>query len=402
METDVIHSVTLEQNVIPPEAFQELYNKYSGAVRTLINSWSWASDSEWNLWNLEKKITTYQGKWPKRFGSLYYKKTGEKLSETVLAEMGEVISRYAKKAQSYHFEITKFVDWQPGAFAERGGTSCWFTPGSPGDFSRKGLSQDPRGYAVLFYETAAKGKAYSKKKGIGRCWAIQQPDYLVIFNAYGIGLSEIAGVLANHLGKSFKRVKIQSRGTQFNTGNKDNMLSSGAVASYDSIGTAYIIGDNFPEVEIINVGDFRFKDVTCKMCKTPQCSLDKDLTSTRHGVYCKECSKDLIQCAQCGEYITKELASLISYAGGAKRHFCVSCAGRAFKCERHGLVVGRGHKVFHTSRLYCETCWNAGDVVTCTGCGNTVDKFKAVKLKKSTLNLCIPCHKLTRKADLHE
>lgn len=398
---DKLNTLSVEPNLIPRDAFTEAY-KYLSGVHAIgahaIRSWSWDNpDSEWNLFSLTAKKAPYKGKWTKRFASYMYKTYKEKIPDDIMSKVGEILSRYTERNErNYHFEFAKFSDWAQGAFKERDGKSCWWGDGK--DYSRKGIVQDPRGYAILFYESKRHFDAYSKKKGAGRCWAIDQGEYVVIFNAYGIPLSDIAAILSQKWKCSFAKAQVKSHGTHINSGNLNNINPVSGVQPYGPVGLCYVIGSSdalkaLPDV--IDIGDIRFKDQRCAICGNLH--IKPEMLSLKNKEYsCQECVKTLIECRYCGKHSKPEQFKAVYDPRDDKRYLvCIGCEGvETGICTLHGAVVHPVTKVWHTNKHYCVGCMAHSKAITCDGaCGHVVDRYIQFGTRKQIVKMCIPCHK---------
>lgn len=336
---------------------------------------------------LEKSPLGYSGTWIKRFASHCYKQRGITLSDEEMSKLGEIISRFTPKTNiTHYFEIAKAFTWKPGAFMESP-NSCWW---SSYDSSRMGMIKDPRGYAVLFYDSETKYTNESKKYGIGRCWLINEPDYGIIFNAYGISLPVIANCLSSALGLTYKSITLTSPNSFINMGNLNNEEGRGG-----NEGVGYILAKDVNKFKSsIDIGDIRARDTTCKECGEE--IFKKDNIKLLNGYVCRSCCADLyFRCNICSEY-TPNLTKTKIWDSQANCHR--SCCPRCeqvranYTCEVHGICMRSTYKIWHTSKHYCSTCLAEGIFQECAGCNHYVTNYGKISTgSRRALCFCKSC-----------
>jgi hypothetical protein len=156
----------------------------------------WNLNADWTNWMVVKG--EFSGTWAKRYSSFVWKNFGCRPPESMIAKLGEILSKSANIENQYICDITNNFDWEPGEFAENEG-SCWW---SEFNHARTGL-QANGGLALRFYKPNGEGN--------GRCWIYVENDRMYIFNNYhhdNLTLYNMACLLATLLGVSYKRVRI--------------------------------------------------------------------------------------------------------------------------------------------------------------------------------------------------
>lgn len=393
-EIDTLYTQAIPGNTIPKAAFREaLRLEMPPAVASILNTVSEMKD--WQLWMKEGKAS-YTGVWTKRFAKVCYENipadtNGHKLDPELLAKIGETLKRFTLNGE-YHFEITRFMDWKPGDFAEKS-NSCWW---SSFNKSRKGFNQLDNGYAVLFYESPEKYKLYKNKKGIGRCWLLNAPKYGAIFNAYGVPLSDIATILSKKFEVDMLKTELYSQGAYLNQGNKNNEEGHGG-----DTGLGFILGHNLEKLPVpIDMGNFQYKP-TCGLCgkKTREVYEGRDFRHSdgRHESLdlCDSCMHLMTGCRVCGVCMHKPTAKHI-YDGdrGTVGDYCPECIAHKVisVCEVHGEHIGRSYKVWHKKARYCHKCLQeATAVCKCNKCNNISNDFKSITIGSYRFKLCKHC-----------
>jgi hypothetical protein len=235
----------------------------------------------------------------------------------------------------------------------------------------------------LFYNSEEQYLKYSKKQGIGRCFAFNHDKGLVIFNAYGIPLSTIAQGIAKAVEAEYSKISIFSHNAYINKGNMNNEGHDGG-----SEGLGYLVGHNLNGISSVDIGDITL-DENCEKC-------DKLLSSRNSkkidGKYwCDKCimKTPVFKCKKCGEYTAKE-HRVDSFT------ICQPCYEGLPTCCNHGKTLQTSYRVWHSNKTVCQKCVNEGLASSCDGCGRMVIKFLSVGLPKRKLHLCIACVQKTQ------
>jgi len=173
------------------------YTSYYRDIDTSFQQYIYGSQYHWlgmsmteNVLNTVKVIgvdgTNKQGRFTKRFQAEMYKR-GIKLNPSAMSSIGNAFNECMVRTRTYYIEITNNFSWRDGRYGKE--DSCWWGTYSA---SRDTL-YNSGGYGILFYPDSDRTSVFD---GIGRVWVFPNSDEsLVVFNAYGVGDKESAGVV---------------------------------------------------------------------------------------------------------------------------------------------------------------------------------------------------------------
>lgn len=123
-----------------------------------------------------------KGRMTKRISKHYYDQYGFDLDESTRALVGNFLN-YDAPPGPFHYDVTNVIDWKAGDFGDHG--SCFL-------ISRlhavAGI-EDYGATALRFWKSA------TRTKGIARTWVAPHQDKPVVFNAYGLSLTQYASFL---------------------------------------------------------------------------------------------------------------------------------------------------------------------------------------------------------------
>ena len=327
--------------------------------------------------------------WLKRFQRRIYDMRGAKLNDAELSTIGNYIAQSTRPINSY-FQFSKHNDWKPGDFGERNNTSCWWT-----DFNscRLGLVEKEQGFSVLYYKDEAQFRETKGLKGIGRHWLWNDEKYSLIFNAYGISLSDAARSIAKIFEVETKKVRMESPGAYINNGNKNNINIGEHIAGGGSEGWAWYLGKGHTIRNIYEIMDFRKTDGLCANCSNKIFLLESIGIKRRTGTayICKGCyDTHSIKCQNCGSRgLESDYEILHNSKNNRRSQVCFTCIERyAHTCIVHGKHIGDEIRVFHTSRMYCATCFRERDICQCSQCTRISDDYVII----GNQSLCTSCY----------
>jgi hypothetical protein len=291
----------------------------------------WNSDADWTNWMVDKGL--YSGTWAKRYSSFVWKNYGCRPPESLIAKLGEILSKSANCENQYICDITDNFDWEPGTFGESDG-SCWW-----GEFNhaRTGL-QRHGGLALRFY-----GK---NGKGCGRCWIFPENDRMFIFNNYhkdNLTLYNMACLLATYLGVSYKRVRIDCPGAYINS--EHGFM----IAPVDVI--AKLVTD---ECYVLNFADDEEDCYECDNCGRHHAeSYDWYWTNNDERI-CERCWEyNYFSCYNCGGGEHNDYAM----TGADENTYCSSCYEDRFaECDECGEVCWQKDLEEFDGEQLCENC----------------------------------------------
>jgi len=163
---------------------------------------------EWN-WNVNyavyhcdnKKISGSLAKRIRKFLNYRYSIS---LSEENMGGLGEILRVARNRTTQFHCKFVDNFDWNPGDFGDY--RSCFWTQRK----LAKKVLLEAKARPVLFYRDG---------KGIARAITINHShldNCLVIFNAYGMVLTEIVSLLAKHFKCKHKIVSILKKYDPYN------------------------------------------------------------------------------------------------------------------------------------------------------------------------------------------
>lgn len=157
-------------------------------------------------------------------------------NESIKAEIGQIARRNVFDV-NYTFEFRKEIDWVAGDYGDH--KSCFWQ--NEGQESAKLMLIHYGFYNVRFWDATT-------GEGRGRAWVYPIPnkEALIIFNGYGLQAREIAGVIAAHFGKSYKKIGLT------NCGQWKGIL-------WINEGKAFIIGDH-SFIDTVDRWDLQLKD----------------------------------------------------------------------------------------------------------------------------------------------
>lgn len=214
-----------ELNSLSPQGIRLINQIAQSSGFRLPENFDWSSDSA-------------KGRVSRRISKHAFQEYGVQLSPNKLAEIGNIYNEHYLSEATYHVDFTRNLYWQRGEFGDD--RSCFWTDKLP---SRLQLERSG-GMAFRFYDESG--------KGYGRAWVLSNANSILVFNAYGNGLTirKVGMILADYLGeKKFGEMRTTSpQGFWFN-----NELS-------------FVIGDAYNATSVMrvsfpNVGKVGYCDI---------------------------------------------------------------------------------------------------------------------------------------------
>lgn len=284
----------------------------------LPDDWSWS-------WVVNKG--DYRGTMPKRIASYYFKNHGIRFPNSVLTEIGNIARRHSSEQKTYTFEFANRIDWERGDFGD--GNSCWWTSYS----GAREMWTNAGGMSIRFYNESG--------EGYGRAWVMHIEDqFYIVMNGYGHGTLTIARIMAQFLGLSYKKIRLDNA--------YDGLYINGA--SGYAVGSIEIISN-------IEAWDFEIESIYHYVCSSCERGLGEDelYVGLDDNDYCSDCYYDQFDsCNDCGENDWRE--NLI-YVESADCDVCEACLDRNYD------TCLRCNEYFRNSRLkplgerhYCGEC----------------------------------------------
>lgn len=389
-----------ENNRLPYEAFVsahqeavELDKDLAALLQKRIGQWGDESSS-WSKWTTPKYVYNgieYSGALTVRISKLYKRMYERPINMDILSKIGSTLGQF-KKEIDLVWTIDNIFHWEPGDFAERDRKSCWW---SGNNYCRVGLAARPESRVVLFYESEEQYEKFGGKKGIGRSWLIEQgdKDRALIFNAYGISLSDTASALASQFKMKSKKVRIYSEAAFLNQGNLNNMQREGG-----ETGLGYVIAkavDEYSSTSTLEIPNFSSSYAHCHHCKEKY--RPERLHIKGYQILCAECLDKLYpKCMACGKPMDQHEVIPIVYSGTMKQ-ICKPCYDKRglgapdHFCEIHGNTFDNCYKAWHTGKQYCYTCLDNDLITQCSTCKKFVNDFVKLEIGGRKYSLCIPC-----------
>jgi hypothetical protein len=125
-----------------------------------------------------------------------------KLPPKILQRIGNLAEEYSSGKHRVHWDVVSYIDWDAGDFGDNG--SCYWTCREE---DRLLLDVCGLSGAVRTFENGGEWAS-----GTGRCWFVNQPDGVVLFNAYGDDLTLFAEIVADHLNGNYRKIALDWNG----------------------------------------------------------------------------------------------------------------------------------------------------------------------------------------------
>lgn len=277
-------------------------------------------DWQW-VWQVDEG--TYKGNLPTRIANYAYKRyNGFKLPEEVKREIGDSASKNVGLISGgIEFDFDEKLDWDSGKFGDSG--SCFWQ-------SRRDCIK------LLRHKGARAIRFYKDGKGIGRAWLANAELGILVFNAYGIPLFEIARILTLFIGLDTKGVTSKQIALSCRGSTEHPLYING--------GVCFLVG----EKQEVNSFDLKWREETlCNNCETfiPE---DYNGGGLRYKL-CARCWNSMYKkCCSCGKMIAR---------GENNGDLCLSCA--AYLCVNCGKYEAPRSQ-YRWDRL-CARCQSAED-----------------------------------------
>ncbi len=286
----------------------------------------------------------YVGSFPKRVAKYYYQTIHYKMESDNLGIIGSIMSRHTNRDNQYSFDFTDYFDWEAGDFGDDG--SCFWS-------CRKGAREaleDHGAYAVRFYD---------ENGGYARAWICRENDYCVIFNGCGLLTADIARIIADHWGVSYRKINLDNRGD-----------SSGLIWINSGIG--YAVG---AESTVNGLSHVSLDIDSGPVCCGCNCSLDDECNYVEGtGDFCEECfHNDYFHCSVCGDTEHNDNCHEVVGQYGTD-YVCWDCRSRNYtECDDCHDYHPDNEVRDIDDRDICDSCFETEKYHTCNNCDNTHD-----------------------------
>lgn len=300
--------VDIPANEVPAPALREIQQ----VIRNEYGSVDFGKYFDWS-WQVDKGPLT--GKLPGRIADYIYKNFGNKLPLTTVERIGNVVKRHMPSAgnETIVFSFAKNIDWGAGKFGD--GQSCFWT-------SRKDCRDNikaNKGFAVQFWNPA------TPDTGKGRCWgALAENDsVIVLYNAYGVALSEMARALSSFFKCDYRSVNLYINGSTSET-------------VYVNSGTGYVLGQSKTIEALTSSYNLPYKrNKVCHYCR----HADSETTMLDGRDFCKRCTSAFTRvCHACRATVWYNRARQVRLSYGSNQFItlCDSCSHKY--CNSCGKV----------------------------------------------------------------
>lgn len=127
------------------------------------------------------------GRINRRLSKMAHDEFGIKIPAAVLEEMGNIYEKYYVPDSTFFFNFSGNFNWERGDFGDP--RSCFF-----GGSRNRHILRFSGAYAAQFH------RQKDVKSGFARAWCLDTPEGTLVFNAYGMDLNRISGILSNWAG----------------------------------------------------------------------------------------------------------------------------------------------------------------------------------------------------------
>lgn len=280
----------------------------------------------------------YVGSFCKRVAKYYWQMIQYKISSDNLGILGSIMSNHTFRDNQYSFDFTGNFDWEAGDFGDDG--SCFWAC----HMAARELLQDYGVFAIRFYD---------ESKGYARAWVCREGDCYVMFNGYGLECSNIARIMADYLGMSYRKITLDNQGE-----------SSGLI--WINGGAGYIVG---PESSVNGVSHVRLDIDVGTVCVDCGCVVDEDNSYLAGdvGVICETCyCDDYFRCEDCEEITYNESCCEVSNSD----FVCVYCRDSNYtECDDCNEYHRDDEVIEIDGRNVCQGCFGSGEYSICDDCG---------------------------------
>jgi hypothetical protein len=315
---DEIKEITLPTGVISATGIHEIErNILENRLPYLPDDWKWVAKTTGK--------GEYVGTFCKRLSKYYHQQYKIKLTSSFLGKIGSIVGQHAPSSTKYRIDITDTFNWIDGDYGDEG--SCYWG----GRSIAREVMQDQGCFAIRFYD--------EDDNGIGRAWIApiegDKEEHYIVFNSYGIDLSQAAQVLAKHLQ---------------NTGYKKiNLVNNGQTQGYLWINAGgYFIGP--PDV-------YSYED-TVDLCYTEdimmcQCCERFTYTDGCYEDYCEDCMEDRDICSHCGNIFSLDDITVVNDIDSV----CNDCLEDEYTpCHSCNEYVLNDDVMYVDDYPYCQDC----------------------------------------------
>lgn len=404
--TNQLYRAKSVSNLLPYSAMSEAFHlanledkNLATLLQKKIGKWG-DSSNPWSTWIANKYVyegVEYAGSLTVRISKLYKHMFGEPVDTNLLSRVGATLGQYKKEVDLF-WTIDRIFHWEPGDFAERDGKSCWW---QGNNYCRVGLAARPNARVILFFRDEEQYEKNEGKKGIGRSWLVEQEDKgrAIIFNAYGVSLSDTADILATKFDMKAKKVRIYSQNAYLNAGNLNNINREGGEE-----GLGYVIAPDVSEYSsssTLEIEDFSSTGAECSVCGKKH--RPSQLHLRGYKILCETCLDKLYpRCAFCGNAEDPNGMKQVFYSG-QHRNCCTRCyitydlGSKEHFCEIHGNTFDITYPAWHTNKRYCPTCIDIGVATRCYTCKRIVNDYVRLEHRLG-INMCVSC---SRKMVVH-
>lgn len=291
------------------------------------------------------EVVNKKGRIFKRFANFWKEQRGEKLDDSTLGILGDILQRYLNGTeQTFTYDFTNVIDWEDGQFGKD--DSCWW-----GCYSQsKDVFIDNGGWGIRFYENM------DDDDGTGRTWIYPYRGMLLGFNSYGVSRPITSKVLkaifADH------GIKLHYKQASIKNSCHDDIPyingDSGFVLYPDDIN-----GDTVPDRYDLNMEVDSDDEHTeeCYHCNR-RINPDYDSYSIINGdIYCERCVQDnFAYCECCEEYYNQsDVHSTPNHLRYS--YLCDDCAKNEgyVECYNCNEYVDE-YTIDHDGDTFCESC----------------------------------------------
>jgi len=300
-----------------------------------------------------KKIS---GSLPKRLRKYLYLAHDIKLSQNDMGRLGETIRRIKNQTIMLTCKFVDHFDWEHGDFDDY--KSCFWTTSR---HYAKDLLLDYGANPILFFdETGA---------GIGRAITINRKDYLIIFNAYGFDLKEVAIILSKYFRCKYKIKTVIKDLDPYDLVYIND--AEAAILYYDRQ-----IDNQSMYINIdINTSDYSI----CETCDEFYCTDNLIRLANEDSLYCKDCLDCInhFECDKCGKIFIEDSYTPSFYIEDIGKLVCTECFNtyNAFQCDNCGKFYTAQTPSYFDKRMnsnICENCVINDDYKICVYCKNII------------------------------
>lgn len=217
-------SIKNDEIVTVTVAHGEVSNVGMGEIRNLIYKRTGGTNRNYDGLNLhelaneetfDRTWQTKEGNFPKRLAKHMLTERSMKLTEELMAEVGNIAKAYTSQTGKTHISLTRNLNLPASQFCNDG--SCWWT-----DYATS------RCEAKAYHAFGVRGWAVEDDdqldQPISRAWLIPlsvtatnrfgpthvlPADAYVLFNAYGMEVLPFARIVAGMTGKSYKKIAFR-------------------------------------------------------------------------------------------------------------------------------------------------------------------------------------------------